>query len=90
MSEKIEIEKFLGLAKPVIQLERGQLVALHHDYSVVAAEKFMEARFRPHGEFTTPSMSKARLCLIQHSLQQFKAVKPPLFLLIFLSKQIGS
>ncbi len=27
MSEKIEIEKFLGLAKPVIQLERGQLVA---------------------------------------------------------------
>ncbi len=28
MSEKIEIEKFLGLAKPVIQLERGQLVAL--------------------------------------------------------------
>ncbi|MGF0399590.1 DUF2303 family protein, partial [Acinetobacter baumannii] len=34
MSEKIEIEKFLGLAKPVIPLERGQLVALHHDYSV--------------------------------------------------------
>ncbi|EPG2009955.1 hypothetical protein LF371_002345 [Acinetobacter baumannii] len=29
MSEKIEIEKFLGLAKPVIPLERGQLVALH-------------------------------------------------------------
>ncbi|EPG2723925.1 DUF2303 family protein, partial [Acinetobacter baumannii] len=27
MSEKIEIEKLLGLAKPVIPLERGQLVA---------------------------------------------------------------
>ncbi len=37
MSEKIEIEKFLGLAKPVIQLERGQIVALHHDYSFIAA-----------------------------------------------------
>ena len=57
MSEKIEIEKFLGLAKPVIPLERGQLVALHHDYSVIAAEKFMEARFRPHGEFTTPTFN---------------------------------
>ncbi|EOK5375762.1 hypothetical protein ACWKAQ_001676 [Acinetobacter baumannii] len=58
MSEKIEIEKFLGLAKPVIPLERGQLVALHHDYSVIAAEKFMDARFRPHGEFTTPTLEK--------------------------------
>ncbi|MDX8161808.1 DUF2303 family protein [Acinetobacter pittii] len=57
MSEKIEIEKVLGLAKPVIQLERGQLVALHQDYSVIAAEKFMDARFRPHGEFTTPTFN---------------------------------
>lgn len=57
MSEKIEIEKVLGLAKPVIELERGQLVALHKDYSVIDAEKFMGQRFRAHGEFSTPTFN---------------------------------
>ena len=55
------------LSKPVQQLDRGQLVAVHENYKVADLEQFLNGRNRARGVLTTPSFEDFKSYVLQHS-----------------------
>ncbi|EOR08186.1 DUF2303 family protein [Acinetobacter tandoii] len=55
------------LSKPVQQLDRGQLVAVHESYKVADLEQFLNGRNRARGALTTPSFEDFKSYVLQHS-----------------------
>ena len=55
------------LAKPVQELNRGQLVAVHENYKVADLEQFLNGRNRARGVLTTPSFEDFKSYVLQHS-----------------------
>ncbi|AUX87020.1 hypothetical protein C3F34_13925 [Acinetobacter sp. ACNIH2] len=55
------------LAKPVQQLDRGQLVAVHENYKLADLEQFLNGRNRARGVLTTPSFEDFKSYVLEHS-----------------------
>lgn len=55
------------LAKPVQQLDRGQLVAVHENYKLADLEQYLNGRNRARGVLTTPSFEDFKSYVLQHS-----------------------
>lgn len=53
--ENTEAKAIVELANPVMDLERGGLVAVHQDYEIKDLEIFQAYRNRPRGTLTTPA-----------------------------------
>lgn len=65
--ENTEANAIATLAKPALELKRGDLAAIHEDYKVADLEQFLNGRNRARGVLTTPSFEDFKSYVLQHS-----------------------
>ena len=55
--ENTEANAIATLANPALELNRGDLAAIHQDYKIADLEQFQEGRNRARGVLKTPTMA---------------------------------
>lgn len=65
--ENTEAKAIVELANPIMDLERGGLVAVHQDYGIKDLENFQVGRNRARGTLKTPSFEDFKSYVLGHS-----------------------